>query len=153
MMSRRLPRNGKKYNQGIYRPQNPIKYMGRKNPRYLSSWELKFFRWCDNNTNVIKWGSESFAIPYISPIDNRLHKYLVDNVVHIKEGSNIVKYLVEIKPKKQTLPPTKHGNKKPTTIIYENQTYAVNTAKWKSAKAWCNKNKYRFIILTEDQLF
>ena len=141
------------FRQGVYKPVNRHKFVGNKNPRYLSSWELKFFRWCDHNNNVVKWGSESIVIPYKSPLDGRIHRYMVDNIVHIKEGDKLEKYLIEIKPKRQTKPPVEHGNKKPTTILYEKQQYAVNMSKWESAKGWCKKYGYKFLILTEEQLF
>lgn len=147
-------RHSKGYIQGIYKPTNRHKYAGSKYPRYLSSWELRFFRWCDTNDKVIKWGSETCAIPYVSPIDRRTHRYLVDNVVHMRSKTGeILKYLVEIKPKKQTKPPKKHGNKKQTTLLYETTTYLTNMAKWEAARKFCQKNKYKFIILTEDELF
>ena len=78
---------------------------------------------------------------------------MVDNMVKLREGDKITKYLIEIKPKKQTQSPTNHGNKKQTTILHENRTYAVNIAKWKAAKDWCDKRGYKFQILTEDHLF
>ena len=143
----------RQYKQGIYTPKNSHKYIGRGNPRYLSSWELKFFRWCDNNPYVLEWSSESVIIPYISPVDKRPHRYMVDNVVKIKENGKVVKYLIEIKPKKQTVKPTAHGNKKQSTILYENATYMINMAKWEAAKKWCHKRGYKFQILTEDHLF
>ena len=106
----RRRKNYKPYKQGLYTPINKEKYIGKGTPRYLSSWELKFFRWCDLNTNIIEWGSENIIIPYISPVDKRIHRYMVDNYVKIKEGNKITKYLIEIKPKKQTVAPGKHGN-------------------------------------------
>ena len=72
---------------------------------YRSGLELKFFRFCDNSSNVLKWGSENIVVPYKNPLDNRHHKYYVDNFVVIKEGKEIKKYLVEIKPYKQTKKP------------------------------------------------
>lgn len=142
-----------KYKQGVFTPKNGHKYAGSGKPRYLSSWELKFFHWCDNNPNVIQWSSENIVIPYVSPVDNRPHRYMVDNVVKIREGDQLVKYLIEIKPKKQTVPPTTHGNKKQSTVLYEHATYAVNQAKWLAAENWCSKRGYKFQILTEDHLF
>lgn len=139
----------KSFRQGIYKPVHAEKYTGGKDPRYLSSWELKFFKWCDINPNVVKWSSESVCLPYISPVDKKMHRYFVDNVVYIKEGQKIVKYLIEIKPYRQTLPPTKHGNKKNSTILYETATFAVNQAKWSAAKTWCKKNGYIFQLVTE----
>jgi hypothetical protein len=142
----------RQYKQGVYRPVG-TKYKGPADPIYRSSWELKFFRWCDKNPNVVEWSSESVVVPYTSPIDGRAHRYFVDNVVKIKEGKEIIKYLIEIKPKRQTIKPTSHGNKKKSTILYESLTYVKNIAKWEAAKAWCNKRGYKFQILTEDHLF
>jgi hypothetical protein len=141
------------YKQGRYTPLHPEKYIGRGRPRYLSSWELRFFRWCDVNPNVLAWGSENVVIPYLSPVDGKVHKYMVDNFVKIREGQNTKKYLIEIKPKKQTVPPTKHGNKKKSTILYENVTWVINQAKWDAARQWCTKNNVIFQILTEEHLF
>lgn len=145
--------SSKKYRQGIYKPTAKGGYCGAKNPRYLSSWELKFFRWCDNNPNVVKWGSETIKIPYVSPVDSKIHNYLVDNLIHLKTHNGVEKYIVEIKPKKQTIPPKPHGNKKRSTMLYEHFTYQINIAKWKAAQEWAKKHRFKFLILTEDHLF
>ena len=100
------------YKQGIYKPVHSEKYKGCRHPEYRSSWELKFFQWCDKNTNVIKWGSETVVVPYISPVDGKLHRYFVDNIVTLKEGGNVKTYLVEIKPSKQTVAPIFSKRKK-----------------------------------------
>jgi len=144
-------RRDRRFKQGIYNPTGK-KYRGKSNPIYRSSWELKFFRWCDLNENVIEWNSENVVIPY--RIGNgKPRRYIVDNTVTIREGSSIKRYLVEIKPYKQTQPPTSHGNKKKSTIIYEQYTFAKNKCKWGAAKQWCTKNRYEFLILTEKDLF
>jgi hypothetical protein len=142
----------KEFKQGIYKPINNQKYIGDKLPFYRSGYELKFMRWADANPNVLKWGSESIIVPYKSPIDGKMHRYFVDNVVIIKEGDNIKKYLIEIKPQKQTQPPTPHGNKKQTTILYEQATYIINQAKWEAARKWCKDHQWEFLILTEKHL-
>ena len=142
-----------KFKQGHYKPTNQKKYTGRGTPRYLSSWELKFFRWCDFNNNVVEWSSESVVIPYVNPIDGKTHRYMVDNRVVIMENNTRVRYLIEIKPKKQTVKPTAHGNKKKSTLLYESVEYVRNISKWKAAKQWCKKHGYKFQILTEDHLF
>ena len=147
-----MPKKYKQYKQGIYKPTSN-KYKGCSYPKYRSSWELKFFRWCDNNPRVLEWSSESVAVPYTSPIDGRPHRYFVDNVIKIQEGAEIKKYLIEIKPKKQTVKPKAHGNKKKSTIMYENLEYIRNMAKWAAAKKWCEKRNYKFQILTEDHLY
>ena len=80
------------YKQGVYNPVNRPKYIGVHTPVYRSSWELKFFQWCDKNINVLEWGSESTIVPYVSPLDNRVHRYYVDGAVALKEGNEIVRY-------------------------------------------------------------
>ena len=140
------------YKQGIYKPVNSKKYTGRGIPEYRSSWELKFFQWCDKNSNVLEWSSESVIVPYKSPVDNRYHRYYVDNAVALKEGNEVVRYLVEIKPHKQTQPPKESKRKKKSTILYEKMTYAVNQAKWEAANKFANTKNMKFIILTENEL-
>ena len=152
-MKRPRKRKFEPYKQGLYKPINKHKYVGKKIPRYLSSWELKFFKWCDRNSNVVKWSSESIVIPYVSAVDGRIHNYMVDNMVHIQEGAKIIKYLIEIKPYKQTQKPVPSKRKKRSTILYENTMYLRNISKWKSAQEWCNKKGYKFLILTERELF
>lgn len=108
--------------------------------------------WCDKNPNVLKWGSESVIVPYYSPLDNKMHRYFVDNVLVIKEGTAIKKYLVEIKPFAQTKAPKKHGNKKASTLLYEEATWTVNQAKWEAATKYAQANGWEFLILTEKEL-
>ena len=57
--------------------------------------------WCDMNESVLEWGSEEIAIPYRSPLDNRMHRYFPD--FYMKIGSK--KYLIEIKPYRFTQEP------------------------------------------------
>jgi len=136
-----------------YKPSNPEKYKGNYNNIICrSSWERKFCRWCDLNENVISWGSEEFFIPYVSPIDNKVHRYYPDFIIQVKESNGKNKtYLIEVKPKKQTLPPVKKS-KVTKNFIYETKTYAVNQAKWKAAKEWCDDRLIEFKIITEYEL-
>lgn len=140
-----------RFKQGIYKPINK-KYTGKHYPKYRSSWELKFFRWCDLNPNVVKWNSENVVIPYRIG-QGKPRRYVVDNTVFLKKGNNIKKYLVEIKPYAQTIPPKVHGNKKKSTLVYEQYTYAKNKSKWSAAQQWCKKQGYEFIIITERELY
>ena len=59
----------KKWRQGIFVPKNQDKFIGTK-ATYRSGLELKFFRFCDDSSNVLKWGSENVVVPYRSPLDN-----------------------------------------------------------------------------------
>jgi hypothetical protein len=139
-----------RYTQGIFVPKNKEKFLGSK-AIYRSSLELRFMKFCDANENVVKWGSENVIIPYTNPLDGKMHRYFVDNFVMIKEGNEIKKYLVEIKPSKQLLPPTTKYRKR-SNLIYEQTMYITNQAKWAAARKFCDKKGYSFIILTEKHL-
>ena len=136
-----------------YKPTNPQKYTGNPNNIICrSSWERKFCQWCDRKDNVISWASEEISIPYVSPKDNRIHRYYPDFLIKVKEYNNkIQNYVVEVKPKKQTLPP-KPRKRITKSYIYECTTYAVNQAKWKAANEFCKDNRINFKIVTEDEL-
>ena len=140
----------KKWRQGIFVPKNPNKFIGSK-AVYRSGLELKFFRFCDDNKNVVKWGSENVIVPYYSPLDNKGHRYYVDNYIEILVGKKLTKYLVEIKHSRETKPPkTKYRNRK--HLLYEQKTFVTNQAKWKAAREYSKKRGYKFIILTEKEL-
>lgn len=141
-----------KYKQGIFDPNNPEKYKGTRPIVYRSGLELQFFKWCDKTQNVLQWSSESVVLPYRSPKDGKIHRYFVDGTVKIQTPEGIRKFLVEIKPSRQTRPPKKTGNKKRSTLLYEQIQWATNQAKWESAKKWSRKNGYEFTILTEQDL-
>lgn len=138
--------------QGKFLLRNKDRYKGKLPVIYRSSLELNVFRWIDSNPNVEAWGVESVIIPYVSPIDKRVHRYFVDLYVILREGKDLKKYLFEIKPYKQTLQPTLSGRKKQSTILYENATYAINQAKWKAAEEWCSTRDFQFVILTEKHI-
>jgi len=141
----------RKYVQGIYTPINKNKTSGTI--IYRSSLELKLCRWLDKNPKVIKWISERVILPYVSPLDGRVHKYFVDFAAHLKgENEVIKKLLIEVKPYKQTLQPVKTPRKKINTLIAEQRTYATNIAKWDAAMKWAKKNNYKFIIITDKHL-
>ena len=72
-------------------------------------------------------------------------------LVKRKNRQGIIETLViEIKPKHQTQPPTTKRNKK--MVLHETATFAINQAKWKAAENFCADRKWKFLILTEDQL-
>ena len=136
-----------------YTPIYPSKYQG--NAKYIicrSSWERKFCQWCDMNNSIISWASEEFSIPYVSPKDNRVHKYYPDYLIKVKEKNDMVKtYVVEVKPYKQTRPP-KTPKRKTKSYLTECVTYAVNQAKWKAAKEFCEDHRIEFKVVTEKEL-
>ena len=138
---------------GKYLPSNCKKYKGNPTQIYYRSlWELKFMKWCDGNNNILEWGSEEIVVPYRSPLDGKYHRYFVDFYVKVKTRTgDIKKYLIEIKPKKQTIEPTVQ-KRKTAKYINEVTTYVVNQAKWEAAREWCADRRLEFLILTEDHL-
>lgn len=141
-----------KFRQGVFSPKNAGKYVGKGRPVYRSGWELKFFRWCDDNPNIIEWASESVVIPYLNPATGKIQRYYTDGVLAVRENNNTIsKYIIEIKPSTQVVPPVA-GKKKRSTIIYEAMRFAQNQAKWEAARKWCDKKNYKFLILTEKEL-
>ena len=139
--------------KGKYQPSNPKKYKGDPtNIIYRSLWERKFMVYCDSNQNILEWGSEELALPYRSPIDNKIHRYFPDFYIKVKENTGqIKKYLIEIKPKKQTIEPIPQ-KRKTKGYIYEVYEYAKNQAKWKAAQEFCEDRQWEFKVLTEDEL-
>jgi hypothetical protein len=140
--------------KGKYKPSFPEKYNGDPtNIIYRSLWERKFCVYCDLNENILSWSSEEKAIAYRSPIDGKIHRYFPDFLIKVKESNGTIKkYMIEIKPKKQTLPPQKpqRQTKKYISEVYE---YAKNQAKWEAAKEWCEDRGYEFKVITEKELF
>ena len=139
---------------GIYKPQNPSKYRG--NPCriiYRSLWERKFMNFCDNNPNIIEWGSEEVIIPYRCPTDGRVHRYYPDFYIKVKNKSGKTsKYIIEVKPKKQTKAPDLKPKRKTAAWKRSVNTYMKNCAKWRAAEEYCDDRMMKFMILTEDHL-
>jgi len=139
--------------KGKYQPAFPQKYKGNsQNIVYRSLWERKFMVYCDTNENILEWFSEEIAVPYRSPIDDKIHRYFPDFYIKVKESNGqIKKYIIEIKPKKQTIEPIPQ-KRKTKGYIYEVYEYVKNQAKWKAAEEWCADKGYEFKIFTEDDL-
>jgi hypothetical protein len=139
--------------KGKYQPSFPQKYKGDPtNIIYRSLWERKFMVYCDLNEKVLEWGSEEMFVWYRSPIDSKPHRYFPDFYIKVQESSGqIKKYLIEIKPKKQTTPPPKQ-QRQTKKYLYEAYEYAKNQAKWEAAKEWCADRGYEFKVLTETEL-
>lgn len=139
--------------KGNFRPANPSKYMGNPtNIIYRSLWELKFMRYLDSHDNIVKWGSEELVIPYRSPIDNRVHRYFPDFIVHARDpNGNVTCKIVEIKPASQSKPPTPQ-TKHTKRYIREVHTWGINSSKWQAATEYCKDRGWEFVVLTEKEL-
>ena len=139
--------------KGKYYPSYPRKYKGDPtNIIYRSLWERKFMVYCDKNDNILEWASEEIAIPYRSPIDNRVHRYFPDFYMKVRErGGKIRRYVIEVKPAKQTKPPVK-PKRQTKGYIREAYEYAKNQAKWKMAREFCADRQWEFKVVTEKEL-
>lgn len=134
---------------GKYKVKNPHKYEGDfTNVVYRSLWEKYCFKWCDENTNVKSWSSEEVVIPYFYEVDKKYHRYFMDLKITYTNGTTV---LVEIKPKKETAPPTFNG-RKTKQYINEGLTYVKNMNKWAAAQKFAADNAWGFEIWTEDTL-
>jgi len=135
--------------KGKYTIKDKSKYIGDpKKVTYRSLWERQAFKWCEGNPNVRGWNSEEIVVPYMSDVDGRMHRYFVDLLIVMK---NDEVFLVEIKPKNQTIPPKKPA-RKTKKYVKEVTTYVTNTNKWKAAQNYAKQKDWKFQIWTEDTL-
>lgn len=138
--------------KGTFLPKNPSKYNGNsKNIIYRSNWELRVMKYFDDHPNVIWWASEELPIPYVSPVDNKTHRYFPDFIVkmRLKDGK-VTTYILEVKPLAQTkMPVQKRKTKK---FIQEAATYAINQEKWRAADLFCKEHGWQFKVITEKEL-
>ena len=145
--------------KGKFRPKNPNKYKGNpSNIIYRSLLERRFMTYLDNNPSILQWQSEEIIIPYVSPVDNRVHRYFPDFYIKYKNATGmIVEELIEVKPFSQCSPPnpkkklTKTGRTS-KRYLKEVQTYIVNDAKWNQAMKYCKDRKWKWRILTEKDI-
>jgi len=134
--------------KGKFFPTHPEKYMGNAgNIIFRSSWELYLLKLLDSNPAIVKYASEEIAIPYVSPLDGKVHRYYPDFLVYYKTTQGTLKReLLEIKPFKETRVTAKSSEA-------DRKTVAVNMAKWDAAQKFCRMNDIEFRILTEKTLF
>lgn len=135
--------------RGKFSPRNAGKYRGDvSNIVYRSLWERQVFRWLDEQSNIKSWSSEEVVIPYRCSTDGKMHRYFVDVKFELQDGRI---FLVEIKPKKETVPP-KNPGRKTKRYITEVLTYVKNTSKWEAAKEYAADRGWKFEVWNEDFL-
>ena len=139
--------------KGKYYPSYPKKYKGDPtNIIYRSLWERKFMVYCDKNERILEWGSEEIELPYRSPVDNKVHRYFPDFYIKVQENTGKIKrYLIEVKPLKQTTKPKK-PKRQTKSYLREVYEYAKNQAKWKAATEFCEDRLWEFKVMTEVEL-
>lgn len=135
--------------KGKWKPKNVHKYEGNPNEIiFRSLWERQTFKWCDDNPDIVRWSSEEFFIPYRSRVDGKVHRYFIDLKITFSNGKT---HIVEIKPKKQTVPP-KAPKRRTKRYLNEIRTYAVNMSKWEHAHDYALNRGWIFEIWTETEL-
>ena len=140
--------------KGRYFPTNPKKYKGNPNQIiYRSLWERKVMVYCDKNDAIIEWGSEEVIVPYLSPMDGKIHRYFPDFYMKVRQADGSTKkFIIEVKPKSQCKQPIKNPKRRTTKWFNEVKTFAINQAKWKSAREFCEDKGMEFKIFTEDHI-
>ena len=147
--------------KGKFRPSNPQKYIGDPtNIMYRSSWEFKVMTHLDKTSKIKRWSSEEIIVGYYSPVDGKKHRYFPD--FYVEEAGDkpgtVKKYLIEVKPFKQTKPPdlSKKLTAKGTlsrSYLNEVKTWGINQAKWLAAEEYCKAKGWGFQIMTEHEIF
>jgi hypothetical protein len=134
--------------KGRFIPKHPEKYIGDPSKIYgRSSWEFTLFKYFDTTPAVLRWASEEFSIPYLSPLDNKVHQYYPDAfVVYRDKSGGVKKEIIEIKPYKETVLTPKASDQDKLALL-------VNTAKWKAASDFAQSNGFTFRVITERTLF
>ena len=135
--------------KGKYTVKDRKKYVGDPDKVvYRSLWERQAFKWVENQPNIIEWGSEEVVIPYVCETDRKVHRYFIDLYFKTDDGK---KYLIEIKPAKETKPP-KVPARQSRRYLSEALTYVKNQSKWKAATKFAQENGATFQVWTEDTL-
>ena len=176
------------WKQGFYEVKNQLvenengekrlKYVGKEPPRVMSSWEAKVCSYLDLNESVEEWDSEpehvmnyfgvpteGVGLPYFDPVKQKTRNYFPDFYAKMKDkDGNPSKYIIEVKPMKQVLPPNKPKKQTDKSLgNYTNalKTHATNWAKWmqtidyilkfneKEMKRHKPENMFKFMIMTE----
>lgn len=136
-----------KYSQGTYQILNPDKYIGKGSPKYRSSWEHTFMRFCDNNPSVLQWASESIHINYRNPFTNKNTIYVPDFlIIYMDKNGQKHGEVIEVKPKKET-------SLKEAKSLRDKAAVALNQYKWAAAAKWCQAQGLKFRVVNEQDIF
>lgn len=109
--------------------------------------------WCDNNENIKRWQSEEKAIWYYNPIQKKNCRYFPDFIVEYERKDGItMQEMIEIKPQRFVTGPPENPKRKSKSWANAVMAYAVNQAKWKAARKWCEDRGMNFRIITEKEL-
>jgi len=115
---------------------------------------LKMMLWVDSNPRVLRWSSESFAIPYYNSQKHRMARYFPDFQMDYKDSNGkVIRYVIEIKPFKEAVMPVMKPRQRLSTRLHAESTYIQNQEKWEAADKFCKQNGLTFKVITEKELF
>jgi hypothetical protein len=140
-------------------PEHKDKYVGKHVPTCRSSWESRFCHWVDHLDVAIEWASEPFGLQYSYRSENGAPVwglYVPDYYVKMMTNSGVKKFLIEVKPYKQTVPPVAPKTNRKTSLDRyrgEQVLFAKNMSKWEYAKKFCKRHGMEFKIVTEKDVF
>ena len=140
--------------KGRFIPSHPEKYVGNIHRIiYRSGWERSVMVKLDRHPGIVQWSSEPMGIPYVSPLDGRTHKYFPDLWMKVKtKNGDMETFLVEIKPFRQSVAPNLQDSfdgRKKKRYLRDSISFAINNAKWTSARRLCESQKWKFKVWTE----
>lgn len=141
---------------GRFFPKQLHKYAGNPNNIvFRSAWERTFMEYCDRHKDILSWASEELAINYYFPGDGKWHKYYPDFLLQVRTAVGPIQvWMVEVKPFKYTTPPKPPPTGKPKRRhLREMVEYHKNQAKWTAARSYCTNKDWRFVVLTEKDLY
>lgn len=141
-----------RYTHGYHHLTNPSKYLG--NPckiRYKSHLERGFMKGLDDNPDVVEWGYEYHKIKY--QYNSETRTYLPDIYVVFNTARGLKKYMIEIKPHKDTVSPKTECDNDIIRKPIRTDRYNENQAKWNAARLFCLENSLEFLLITERDIF
>jgi hypothetical protein len=110
--------------------------------------------YCDKRPEILNWASEELIVPYYFPHDGKWHRYFPDFLVNVMTKENKKQtWLVEIKPIRQTRMPKAVTVRSKRVQLREAVEFSRNQAKWAAANTYCNNKGWKFVILTEKDLY
>jgi hypothetical protein len=129
-------------------PRHPEKYVGDADKIFArSSWEVFCMKYFDSRKSIVRWGSEELSIPYLSPLDNKVHNYFPDFFVeYVNADGTVLKEIIEVKPFHESDESMARSERSKAAL-------SVNEAKWKAAAQFCEQHGLSFRVLTERTLF
>lgn len=133
---------------GKFIPKHPEKYVGDADKIFFRSlWETKVMQWMDTRSSITKWGSEEISIPYVSPLDGKVHRYFPDFFIeYVNTEGKVIREILEVKPLHES-------DSKYAKSDRSKNALKVNESKWRAATRYCEERGMSFRVLTEKSIF